>query len=144
MSEGRPVGMHVLMRNRLDTTIVEIIIRRKTTKTFIIHKSVLVKHSDVFKAAKNGSWAESESGKVTLPEHNVESFELFANFLYNGKVASAKHGDIESATATVTCDSEWATLGNAWCLEQQLLSTNFKDAISDALLAKISASSIIR
>ena len=79
---------------------------------------------------------------MSLEEDNPESFEIFYNFLYTGQIFSAKEGDYRrspdtSVSPPIHYDSEWSRLYESWSLGQKLLSTTFKDAITDALPLKM-------
>lgn len=54
-------------------------------QTFVIHKDLLVKHSEFFEAATNLKCAEGKKGVVLLEEDDPVTFEIFYNFLYTGK-----------------------------------------------------------
>lgn len=62
-------------------------------KTFLVHKDLIVKHSEYFVSALKGCWREGREHKVTLSEDNVEAFEIFAQFIYTGKIYIIKEGD---------------------------------------------------
>ena len=96
-------------------------------------------HSEFFKAALNKNWKEGEECIVALPEDNPEHFKIFSGFLYTGQVHSSKEGDFKSAESSggITMDAEWSRICDLWVLGEKLLSSSFKDACTDAFLAKI-------
>ena len=51
-----------------DTFIVEVGLEKKWYR---VHKSLIAKHSEYFRAASSGPWKEAEDGKVVLGD--VES-----------------------------------------------------------------------
>lgn len=122
----------------LGSTAIEIAVGQgEETKAFVAHKNLLIHHSEFFKAALDGNWAESKDRKVTLPEEFPEYFAMFVQFLYNGQIHSARDGDSYTDANGKTKDREWGTLAKAWAMGQRLLSTTYCDAVVDALLAKI-------
>lgn len=101
-----------------------------------MHEDLLSRHSEFFKAAlTRGKWKEQQDRLVSLPEHNVEAFNIFQHFLYTGSIFSAREGDV-TKTDTLR-DREYSRFERCWKLGEQLMSTTFKDAITDALIAKV-------
>ncbi|KZM25047.1 hypothetical protein ST47_g3795 [Ascochyta rabiei] len=51
-----------------------------------LHRALLIRHSEYFKKALNGSWKEAHEGVVRL--NNVESgpFNIFGDWLYTGEI----------------------------------------------------------
>ena len=87
----------------------------------------------------SNDWKEFQDRIVRLPEQNSESFETFIRFLYTGCIYSSKDGDrTESQGEDFTSrDEEWVRLAKLWKLGQSIMSTSFKDAITDALISKL-------
>lgn len=71
-----------------------------------------------------------------MPEHNLEAFDIFQHFIYTGSVFSAHRDD---ATEDASWDDEYIRFERCWELGEKLMSTNFKDAIVDALIDKITS-----
>lgn len=101
------------------------------------HKNLLIRHSKFFSAALNGNWAESKDRKMSLPEGNPESFAILVQFLYSGRIYSARDGDITTNKDGKVSDKEWTRLVEAWIMGQSLLSTTFRDAVADAMVTRI-------
>ena len=58
------------------------------TKTkFVVHESLLVYHSEFFRAALKGRFAEAETKTVTLEDEDEAVFELFVFWLYHKRYA---------------------------------------------------------
>ncbi|KAJ4378227.1 hypothetical protein N0V86_005927 [Didymella sp. IMI 355093] len=49
---------------------------------YCIHAELLLRHSEYFKRALNGSWKEAEERAITLEDVECEIFELFLEWLY--------------------------------------------------------------
>lgn len=100
-----------------------------------------MKHSQFFTSAfKSGSpWSENDSGRLHLKEDDPDVFEIFYGFIYRGKIYSTKDGDI---TSDPIKDHEWDRLIDCWVLGEKLLSTSFKDAITDTMIEKSTASKV--
>lgn len=107
--------------------------------TFFIHKDLLVKHSEFYKAALNEIWKEGTECTVKLPNDDPEHFKIFAAFLYTGHVHTSTEGEVKSAEPdrVFPVDTEWIRICQSWALGQKLLSVSFKDACTDAFVAKM-------
>ncbi|KAI9681751.1 MAG: hypothetical protein M1829_000496 [Trizodia sp. TS-e1964] len=55
---------------------------------FLVHKDVLVRKSPYFKAAFDGAFKEADSGTLSLPEDDVETFRRFISYIYSGLILS--------------------------------------------------------
>ncbi|KAF3037572.1 hypothetical protein E8E11_001476 [Didymella keratinophila] len=51
-----------------------------------VHKLLLAQHSEYFKRALNGSWRESEEGRIPLEDVDREIFDIFVNWLYSQRL----------------------------------------------------------
>lgn len=70
-----------------NTTAIEITVGPKDEEvSWILPKSLLTHHSKFFDAALNGTFAESNSRSVTMPEDNPDAFRLFVQWLYIGDI----------------------------------------------------------
>lgn len=81
---------------------------------------------------RNG-WQETHSRTVPLPDDVPEYFEVFARFIYTGKIFSCVVGDKVAEDE----DNEWGRLAMCWVLGDKLSSNTFKDAICDAWCEKM-------
>lgn len=124
------------------TTII--VGRGENRQAFLVHKDLLSKYSAFFRAALDGEWREGREKTIYLKEHKTEAFQIFQHFIYTGQVCSSKTGDLEerSESALCTIDREWARLSQAWIFGEAVLSTAFKDAVVDAMIAKFKQTSI--
>ncbi|KAK3722424.1 hypothetical protein LTR37_002416 [Vermiconidia calcicola] len=110
------------------------------TKTFNVHKDLLTKHSEFFKAALSSEWKEGQERVVRLRElENPEPFKLFVDFLYTGKIFSGKVVDVGTMDHSEANLQEYYLLVKAWTLGEMILSTPFKDGIMDAMISKLVA-----
>ena len=77
-----------------DTTAIEITVGHKDEEvSWILPKSLLTHHSKFFDAALNGTFAESNSRTMTMPEDSSDVFRLFVQWLY---VGDFKISDVEA------------------------------------------------
>ena len=113
--------------------IAVIVSKEGASKTFYIHEHLLKRHSDFFTTGLSKPWIEHKEGSVRFPDDSPEYFDIFARFLYDGKIHSTKAGD----RAIICRDEEWLRLAESWILGDKLLSTTFKDAVMDALSQKL-------
>ncbi|KAH9826006.1 hypothetical protein Tdes44962_MAKER03789 [Teratosphaeria destructans] len=112
-------------------------------KSISIHEALLIKHSEYFRVMLGKEWKERNTHVVSMPEDDPASFELFAGFVYTGRVFS----NAPSSAAGVRAKSkeqehdaeEFERLAHAWALGEKLMSTTFKDAVTDATINKIYA-----
>ncbi|KAF2479151.1 hypothetical protein BDY17DRAFT_327937 [Neohortaea acidophila] len=103
-------------------------------RTFYIHSGLACNHS---KAIVKLYHKPGDEGRIIrLGEDDPEAFEMFARFLYSGKVHSRMEGDIDSDQAEVY-DNEWPRLTLGWRLGDRLQSPSFKDAVVDAVCEKM-------
>ena len=72
----------------------------------------------------------------SLEEDDPEMFCLFYQFLYTGQIFSIRDGGVQEKPG-VASDEEWIRLGNAWILGEKLLSSSFKDSVTDSIIAKM-------
>ena len=82
-------------------------------------------------------WRETQTRIVNLPEDDPDLFKIFALFIYTGKIFSPRPNDIEVYPDNSRRDLEWARLAHAWVLGDKVQAMAFKDAITDAICAKI-------
>jgi len=106
-----------------------------------------MKHSKFFKAAGNGPWKEGREGTMTFNDCEPDEFKTFCDFLYTGQVFTigvddthevkeAQEAPKDPGKKPTISDKEMTRAARLWCLGQKLLSTSFKDAVVDALIAK--------
>jgi len=77
---------------------------------------------------------------IELTETDPEFFVVFKNFIYEGKIYSQGDDDMHEMIGGARArpaDREWDRLCNCWLLGEHLVSTSFKDAIVDAIQAKM-------
>ncbi|CAO2658845.1 Nn.00g065680.m01.CDS01 [Neocucurbitaria sp. VM-36] len=79
--EKKPVGFRTATRGK--TVAVEIGLEH--TK-YYIHKALLTHHSEYFAKALRGPWKEAEEQTVRLEDVDCETFDIFVDWLYTGKL----------------------------------------------------------
>lgn len=123
-----------LLERSLSTPNITIIVgKSKDARKFYIHQGLACQHSEFFTAKMRGV-AQYETEPMTLEEETPELFEMFARFLYSGKVYSRVEGD--SSAAQGRC-KEWLRIVQAWRLGDKLQSPSFKDAVVDTTCEKM-------
>jgi hypothetical protein len=55
-------------------------------RVFLVHKSALIARSQFFKTAMGGKWQEAQDGVVKLPDDDGDTFALYEQLVYTGKV----------------------------------------------------------
>lgn len=107
-------------------------------ETFHVHADLLKKYSNFFSAALGKGWLESQEKVVRLPEDDPSPFEVFAKFLYSGRIYSTAASDESGETDDDYAeDPEWERLALCWILGDKLGSVDFQDASIDAIIQKI-------
>lgn len=53
-------------------------------KSFALHKSLVCKRSEYFRASLGGDWKESHTGQIELSEDDPKVFALYIQSLYVG------------------------------------------------------------
>lgn len=62
-------------------------------KRFIVHETVLVHHSEYFRAALTSGFSEAKDKTITIEDACAETFEFFVHWLYYQRVPSKKNHD---------------------------------------------------
>ncbi|KAK5170384.1 uncharacterized protein LTR77_004971 [Saxophila tyrrhenica] len=118
-TKGAVTGASALsIRGRMDEarcgneSIKVVIGEGDTAQTLYIHTSLLEKHSDFFVVALREEWKEGQERMVELKNANFETFTIFKNFLYEGRILSSKEETRRegSADGSKTHDKEWARI----------------------------------
>ena len=66
-------------------------------RRFHLHCDLLCERSDFFRAAFRGHFREAEAEELTLPDENVESFELLVAWMYGASLKSIPSEDAFTA-----------------------------------------------
>ena len=84
-------------------------------------------------------WQKGMQRAIALPEDHPNIFDMFFHFSLTGSIFSSRDRDYTEAGPGdyYHTDAEWSRLGNAWSLGEKLQATSFKDAVVDAMMAKI-------
>lgn len=96
-------------------------------KSYSLHKGLLCKYSDYFRAALTGSFAEAATQTVRLDEEDPAIFDLFVTWLYTQRIIP------EDMTSK---DVDWKILAEQYVFADRRSSPSFKNAIIDALATK--------
>lgn len=102
-----------------NTTAIKITVGPKDEEiSWTLPKSLLTHHSEFFNAALNGTFAESKSNSMTMPEDSPRAFRLFVQWLYVGDIMV---NDID----------DWL---EAWVLGDKLGNIAFRDCAMTKLI----------
>jgi len=88
----------------------------------VILENLAKTHSEYFKVALDGAWAEAKSGTFELPEENPAVFGYFVDYMYNKKLRS---GDLTEDTELFLIES--------YLLAERRGSVDYRNTIMDAL-----------
>lgn len=97
-----------------------------------MHQTLVSEQSQFFAKTFSKSWKENVERVVRLPDCQPAHFQLFFLWLYKRCIFSG------SDALRGAIDPEWSLLAHAWLLGDYLQATDFKDAITDTLIAKVS------
>ncbi|KAL3477662.1 hypothetical protein BJX99DRAFT_269739 [Aspergillus californicus] len=97
---------------------------------FFVHETLVRMASPFFDKAMNHPWKESQERCVKLPEDDPRSFEIFAHWLYFGKLA------VNSEETSIEIDDRYLQLAKAYVLGNKLLCIKFQNDIIDAFIEK--------
>jgi hypothetical protein len=56
------------------------------TKDYIVHESVIRRHSPFFDAAMSKDWKAAQERLVPLPKHKPSTFELYLGWIYSHQI----------------------------------------------------------
>lgn len=90
--------------------------------TFFIHESVLRSTAAFFDQALKKDWEEGKSGIINLPDIRGQDFEIYATWLYTGRV---------------TGDDVHENLRECYELGNYLCDADFNDALIDSIIRNI-------
>lgn len=83
---AKETPLRLQFRDMHDMAVV--VVGPKESK-FVLHSHLLTSVSPFFAAALNGSFAESSSRTITLPDERPEIFEWFVQWLYSGTLRAS-------------------------------------------------------
>ena len=94
---------------------------------FEIHKGLLTKHSDYFRAALSGCFKEANEGVIVLEGEDVKAFAIFHTWLYTSKLVDVVNG--EDAGFTLE------EIARVYCLGDRYIVPGLKNTIIDRVIA---------
>lgn len=71
---------------RIDFSVQVTVVVGTAKKEFFAHKDILTKSSEFFQKALEGTWRESRSKRVYLPDQPDTAFSIYLNWLYGGGI----------------------------------------------------------
>lgn len=96
---------------------------------YTIHEEILCCTSPFFTAAVRKGWKEGLDCTIDLPDDQPQTFELYAQWLYGGKVLS------RGVEKSKRHDEELGQLIDAFVFGEKVQDGNYRDAIIDAVIA---------
>ena len=122
-----------MLSDSAQDSFVQVLVGQAETP-FTVHKTLLCKSSDYFKAQLKPEWSGTP---VKAPHDSQSAFNIYVNWLYSSKITT---------TATSTSNeeqhhAEWKALAESYVVGEVLLDIPFKDSVIDALRAKIQSTS---
>lgn len=100
-----------------------------TVKSYVVHEVIIRTESPFFEAVLSKEWKKSKERVVRLPEQYPEAFDIYARWIYSGKLIISKI-DIQDNEAYIILTGN---LSRAYILGDVLQDTDFKDAVIDGL-----------
>lgn len=141
-SESIPLSGYAFANNILcsygNSCFTVLVGPNEESKSFTLHEQLAREKSDFINAAFRNEWKESEQNIIRLPDYHPEHFELFLLWIYNHTIFSSKEGD-EPVQQLGGVDKEWDRLASAWVLGAYLQAPDFRDAVTDAIIEKLSS-----
>ena len=92
------LSQDLMLSRVLTSDMVDIFVGPKRKK-FHLHRELLCDRSDYFNAAFQGSFAESTSNELFLPDDDDEAFEFFVNWLYGATLRINTVGQLHNYLA---------------------------------------------
>lgn len=93
---------------------------------FRVHEAMIRSSSPFFEKALAGPWKEASQRLVKLPEDEPQTFALYINWLYSGKIPAHSQAP----------EIDYHNLINAYILAERLLDTEFHNAVTDAVVER--------
>ncbi|KAM3421107.1 hypothetical protein BST61_g1521 [Cercospora zeina] len=125
--------VRVAKRRRTNVTIINVTVGHgEDAKIFQLHDFLLKEHSEFFKAALNGQWKDGKDKNVKLPDDNPEEFDVYAEWLFCGKIASGTSKNVKPTKNEVW--SEQDLLSRLYVLGEKLIDDEFCDCTLRALV----------
>lgn len=120
--------------NPFSSRVITFRVAKERSRDFIIHESLIAARSEFVRTALQKDWKEAKEGVVPLPEDDIDSFDLYQQWIYTGGIFLNRF-----ATATDT-QNEYELLVRAYLLGEKLIDLDFKDTVIDCIIHKLRAS----
>jgi hypothetical protein len=104
-------------------------------KPFAVHEDLLLTEGLFFKAALSHDWKEKQDRTIKLPYCHPSTFNIYAKWLYSGQFCVIE--DTEERETPLNLSAEWVSLKQSYIMADYVLSTDFKDAVIDAIIEKM-------
>ncbi|KAK5164055.1 uncharacterized protein LTR77_010146 [Saxophila tyrrhenica] len=139
--EKTPGSDRSAKRTKFDYFEDVVVLVGKEEARFVVHKAIVCRTSDFFRAACHGEWKEASEKTVRFPEVEANIFGIYMGFLYTGNIdMRLGHAADCSTDAKPLKDLstehhhqilDWAIL--AYALGEMLQDCNFRNAVVDAI-----------
>ncbi|KAF2263549.1 hypothetical protein CC78DRAFT_518474 [Lojkania enalia] len=104
-------------------------------KTFYIHETLCTTRSQFFHLALRGTWKESLSKSINLPEDSPEIFALYVHLLYTNSIPIKTEAPEDVTEIQTYVDTQYETLASLYILAEKLQDTTTKDILTDTILS---------
>lgn len=104
---------------------------KEDAQEFIVHEHLLVANSEYAQTALKKEWNEASEGVFSLPEDDINSFDLYQQWLYTGKIY------VNRVSNQLQDRHHYERLVRAYTLGEKLIDCNFKDAIVDCIISRL-------
>ena len=116
--------------NSLHGSVILVRVGSQPVQDWAIHRSLICTQSDMFNRMFANECIESRTGVVLLKEDDPAAFEVYAQWLYTGKILiGARNRAGEEYQG-------WDHLVNAYILGDKLQDGHFADAVMDTIIAE--------
>ena len=121
---------HALTKPSITGDMIAVLVGGEA-KRFVVHERPLRTKSRFFEAALNKDWKENAEKKVCLPEETPALFEVYALWVYTGKLFS------EDKTQSMEPNQyPYTTLARLYTMGSRFQDQHFQDAAIDAILSE--------
>ncbi|KAF2127077.1 hypothetical protein P153DRAFT_432919 [Dothidotthia symphoricarpi CBS 119687] len=116
--------------------IVTIEIGPEHTK-HLIHKALLIEHSEYFKKALNGPWKEAQNGAISLEDVDSGTFDIFVDWLYSQKLPATNRDwafGVDESDNTIVAHARQLARIKAYTFGDRFLCLEFAKAVRNSLV----------
>ncbi|KAH7393887.1 hypothetical protein DE146DRAFT_790242 [Phaeosphaeria sp. MPI-PUGE-AT-0046c] len=112
------------------TSLTILVGQGSSQKGFLAHESVICAHSEFFRRAMKGNWAERKERLVKLPDDKPATFALYMNIVYTNVVA---HAPLLSSQNPPDRTAEYIELCELYVLSEKLCDKRAKNSVLETM-----------